>query len=150
MFLIILIAGIKHVEMTQHMCSGLRISFLGLGVGRTQGERSGGLAFISHPLFPPFLIQMLPPFSCLFYALELPSPAPFLFLFYFSLHHNSIQGAQVTGKPTRTSTPSSPIPQAHYPINTILLHAAGLRPGEGLSMEGSWVLKGIQGGGDRD
>lgn len=142
MFLIILIAGIKHVEMTQHMCSGLRISFLGLGVGRTQGERSGGLAFISHPLFPPFLIQMLPPFSCLFYALELP-PFPFSLLFLLAPQFHP-------GKPTRTSTPSSPIPQAHYPINAILLHAAGLRPGEGLSMEGSWVLKGIQGGGDRD
>lgn len=85
MFLIILIAGIKHVEMTQHMCSGLRISFLGLGAGRTQGERSGGLAFIPHPLSAPISHPNAATFFLPLLCLRAPPPFPFSLLVLLAL-----------------------------------------------------------------
>lgn len=99
MFLIILIAGIKHVEMTQHMCGGLRVSFLRLGEVGIQGEEGIQDEWTCR-LFPPFLASPLPS-SCLSYASDF-----FLHSFTFSsigppstfppphLHHRPIQGTE--------------------------------------------------------
>lgn len=55
--------------------------------GTRDGEDPGRALWWACFYFPPsplFLIQTLPPFSCLFYALELPSP-PFPFSLLFLL-----------------------------------------------------------------
>jgi hypothetical protein len=73
MFLIILIAGIKHVEMTQHICSGLLISLLGDKGGEAWGGGFGvGRLTLSPLLSLPLLVWIL----SLFLPLPLASLEP--------------------------------------------------------------------------
>lgn len=124
--------------------------------GRVLWDRGrGGLAFypaLSPP--PQLLIQMLPPPSCLSYALDL-FLASFTFLsFQSSLHAPKFSSSpQFCARLIASWAYSHPpqIPDHPYLRPAILyhsvslLHAPDLRPGEVLPMVlgGSWALKGI-------